>query len=546
MSMYQAQQQVLYQKQVLHQKKQMYQAQQRQHQQSQVIRAQPSPQLKRKRARREYAPLNMVGRGTFADIWEVYDAANSSAHFALKTLRKAKCHDAQGKPDARKYQRYNAAVLNEGKRLVHLNRRDPQCRAQLVRCRDIMLPKEVIQQPNLAAAIAGTDGKNPIGTCLVLELMGVSFIHFLQYRKHKQAPISLQTVRFIALQLLNVVSFLHSANCIHADLKPENIMITLTHSMGDQLLVNAHPDIKVVDMGNTLTVGRECGTFEVQSLHFRAPELLFGNELTAAMDLWSVGCILLELTGQCEYARGLNAAIQKKLNAAAAGGRSRMHPSAVFASRSKAMLVARINQQLSAFPAYFYNEFNSFIWGKYGANVKFHCDVDYNRLRLQRRQKLIERMRPDAATVKKLSGDAEFCDYLDLVARLLDPNPATRYTAEDATQHCFCIGLGYVRDDARVFELLSTRFDSNYPRVSISNDNDRQRRLQKQMKQYEANRAAEEAPRPPGRVVVRGISHDDVCSDPAVRHSRAVCLVYGCCGNPTLLETKKVDINHVI
>merc|ERR1740131_795003 len=132
--------------------------------------------LKRKRTHSDYAPLKHVGQGTFADIWEVCQGAS---HFALKTLRKGKCLDKQGTLDTGAYRRYNYLIEAEGKRMMKLNARDPKCRAQLVRCREMLLPSDV--SLNLAAKIAGVDGKIVVGTCLVLELMGHSLARFIQW-----------------------------------------------------------------------------------------------------------------------------------------------------------------------------------------------------------------------------------------------------------------------------------------------------------------------------------------------------------------------------
>jgi len=169
-----------------------------------------------------------------------------------------------------------------------------------------------------------------------------------------------------------------------------------------------------------------------------------------------------------------------------------------------------------------------------------HCDSDYSRQRLARRQRLVQRMRCDAATMAKLQRDTEFLDFLDLMARLLDPNPSTRLTSEDATQHRFCIGAEYVRNDVRLQRMLTDHFDSVFPRISISSDADRQRRIDAQYQRYQRLRAAamngETVPRPSGKAMTRRTSHGDAqCSDATVRHSRAVCLMRGCCGNETLL-----------
>jgi len=494
-----------------------------------------------------YGAVKHIGQGTFADIWEVYalnsDGApdeNEPKHFALKALRKGKCVGADGKLDVSRYRRYSCAIVSEGKRIAMLNALDPACRAQLVRSREILRPGDV--SLNLAAAVAGDVRTNPIGPCVVLELLGVSLIHFEILRKRQMVAIPLATVRYIALQLLNAMSFLHGVGgYIHADLKPENVVLTIEHSVNGNLMSNAYPNVKVVDLGNAISIGRTVSSFEIQSLHYRAPELVFGNEVTAAIDLWSVGCILLQLAFSFgSYSKNSSQPQPQRHYA-------------VFASRNNAQLASRIASILSSFPAYFYNDVASFHWtpistaatnalsaraAAKGVELPLtHCDADYARQQSTRRERLFKRINADPATA-----DAELTDFLDLMGRLLDPNPATRLTSEDATQHRFCIGEDYVRHDTKIFELLRNKFDSAFPRVTISSDADRQRRLDAQLQRYREQCAAVanggEVPRPSGKATARRTSHnDEECTDTSVRHSRAICLVHGCCDVVTLPPT---------
>lgn len=61
------------------------------------------------------------------------------------------------------------------------------------------------------------------------------------------------------------------------------------------LLLNGHGILKIADFGLARKVSATM-TPHVVTLWYRSPELLFGaREYTAAVDLWSVGCILGEL-----------------------------------------------------------------------------------------------------------------------------------------------------------------------------------------------------------------------------------------------------------
>lgn len=91
--------------------------------------------------------------------------------------------------------------------------------------------------------------------------------------------------QYFLYQLLRGLKFIHSANVLHRDLKPSN------------LLLNANCDLKICDFGLARTTSEtDFMTEYVVTRWYRAPELLLNcSEYTAAIDVWSVGCILMEI-----------------------------------------------------------------------------------------------------------------------------------------------------------------------------------------------------------------------------------------------------------
>ncbi|RVX09808.1 Mitogen-activated protein kinase-like MMK2 [Vitis vinifera] len=85
--------------------------------------------------------------------------------------------------------------------------------------------------------------------------------------------------------VLRGLKYVHSANVLHRDLKPSN------------LLLNANCDLKIGDFGLARTTSEtDFMTEYVVTRWYRAPELLLNcSEYTAAIDIWSVGCILGEI-----------------------------------------------------------------------------------------------------------------------------------------------------------------------------------------------------------------------------------------------------------
>ncbi|KAJ8455697.1 hypothetical protein OPV22_035046 [Ensete ventricosum] len=91
--------------------------------------------------------------------------------------------------------------------------------------------------------------------------------------------------QFFLYQLLRGLKYVHSASVLHRDLKPSN------------LLLNANCDLKIGDFGLARTTSEtDFMTEYVVTRWYRAPELLLNcSEYTAAIDIWSVGCILGEI-----------------------------------------------------------------------------------------------------------------------------------------------------------------------------------------------------------------------------------------------------------
>ncbi|XP_061961181.1 mitogen-activated protein kinase homolog MMK2-like isoform X1 [Populus nigra] len=94
-----------------------------------------------------------------------------------------------------------------------------------------------------------------------------------------------QALQYFLYQLLRGLKYVHSANVLHRDLKPSN------------LFLNANCDLKIGDFGLARTTSEtDFMTEYVVTRWYRAPELLLNcSEYTAAIDIWSVGCILGEI-----------------------------------------------------------------------------------------------------------------------------------------------------------------------------------------------------------------------------------------------------------
>jgi len=106
-------------------------------------------------------------------------------------------------------------------------------------------------------------------------------------------------VQYFLYQILRGLKYLHSANILHRDLKPGN------------LLVNANCDLKICDLGlarmmDPADVLRDMTEYVV-TRWYRPPELLLSSTAyTKSIDMWSVGCILAELMARKPLFPGKN------------------------------------------------------------------------------------------------------------------------------------------------------------------------------------------------------------------------------------------------
>lgn len=120
--------------------------------------------------------------------------------------------------------------------------------------------------------------------CQVYESHGRDTDFFL-----KRGPLPLADVKTLTRQVLRAVKLIHARGLIHADIKPGNV-----------LWCERRREARVIDLGNAaarLKTGSAIGTRE-----YCPPEMLVGNELTPAVDLWALGCSVFEwLTGDCLF-----------------------------------------------------------------------------------------------------------------------------------------------------------------------------------------------------------------------------------------------------
>lgn len=123
-------------------------------------------------------------------------------------------------------------------------------------------------------------------------------IHWLFTHNHHPPPPH-------HLQLLRGLKYIHSANVLHRDLKPPN------------LLVNSNCDLAICDFGLSRGISSETEgslTEYVVTRWYRAPELLCeAATYGPAVDVWSVACIFGEILARRPLFQGSSTRTQLEL-----------------------------------------------------------------------------------------------------------------------------------------------------------------------------------------------------------------------------------------
>ncbi|XP_010770162.1 homeodomain-interacting protein kinase 1-like [Notothenia coriiceps] len=104
-------------------------------------------------------------------------------------------------------------------------------------------------------------------------------------RKHNALPIA--EIHPVLRQLTTALLHLEALEIIHADIKPENIMVVnrLQHPL----------QVKLIDFGLARHVSEAVPGTAVQSLWYRAPEVLLGMDFSEQIDMWSLGAVIAEI-----------------------------------------------------------------------------------------------------------------------------------------------------------------------------------------------------------------------------------------------------------
>ncbi|ETL90813.1 CMGC/DYRK/PRP4 protein kinase, variant 1 [Phytophthora nicotianae] len=218
----------------------------------------------------KYRVLGTVGKGVFSTVLRCQcitplttDTGHSLSVVAVKLIRN---NDVM-----------RDAAQTELKLLKELGKRDPRDKKHCIRLLDSFTHRNHVamvfepMQMNVREAMKKFGGKG---------------------------GISIQAVRIFSKHLLVALNHLESCGVIHADIKPDNM-----------LLDEKQTTIKLCDFGSAFKAdnGKQDPTPYLVSRFYRAPEIVLGLAYDKAVDMWSVGCCLYEMfTGKVMFPGSTN------------------------------------------------------------------------------------------------------------------------------------------------------------------------------------------------------------------------------------------------
>ncbi|KAK1876997.1 Homeodomain-interacting protein kinase 1 [Dissostichus eleginoides] len=134
--------------------------------------------------------------------------------------------------------------------------------------------------------------------CQEFELLDMNLKEFVDTRK--TLSLHLKDIRPIVHQVATALKVLKGLGITHTDVRPENIML-VDH-------VRQPLKVKLIDFGSACDATKAEQVPSMQHTWYMAPEAMLGLLCDEPIDMWSLGCIAVELflgsplyPGSCEY-----------------------------------------------------------------------------------------------------------------------------------------------------------------------------------------------------------------------------------------------------
>lgn len=173
---------------------------------------------------------------------------------------------------------------------VKISKRDSCCLQQIEH--EITILREIQNLDPDSCNVIKWNGefsyKNTI--CLHFELLDQSLLSLLEKRKQ---GLLLSDIKAIVFQVATALLHLNSIGIVHADLKPDNIMVVDSSQRPLR--------VRLIDFGQAFQYNDKPED-TVQVPAYRAPEVFLGLPFSEPIDVWSLGVIAVEMaTAACLF-----------------------------------------------------------------------------------------------------------------------------------------------------------------------------------------------------------------------------------------------------
>merc|ERR1719167_1511477 len=215
-----------------------------------------------------YNVFGYTGQGVFSNVVRARDSLRGDQEVAIKIIRNNEIMHKAG--------------LKELEILRRVNNADPDDKYHCLR-----LFRNFFHKQHL---------------CMVFEPLAMNLREVLK-KYGKNVGLHIKAVRSYAQQMLLALKIMKKANIVHADIKPDNILVNESKLL-----------LKLADFGSASHVAENEITPYLVSRFYRAPEVILGMKYDFGIDLWSSGATFYELyTGKIMFPGQTNNHMLKKI-----------------------------------------------------------------------------------------------------------------------------------------------------------------------------------------------------------------------------------------
>ncbi|MCQ2816669.1 MAG: protein kinase [archaeon] len=352
--------------------------------------------------KRKYKVVSLLGKGSSGEVFKV---ESDSEYYALKIIKNHKIHYAQ--------------AIQEAKYMKELN--------------------EKVSQKYFVKLYDTFEYYNHF--CIVMEYFPWTLLDLIN--KSYRQGLTLESVKIITKEVLEAIECLHKSKYMHCDIKPENILINIT---------DKGINIKITDFGSSCIIGSQCLKI-IQTLYYKAPEVILGDFYNEEIDIWSLGCLFAELYLGQPLLPGIGILSQLKLIISMIGNIPQyMIKTGEFA------------------PCFYYlNEHGQYVFKQTEVIQKDLSEEEKKILELYKIKSIEERLKLKTKEYSEEGIDLMVC-FVHFLKGLLEIDPKLRWNSKQCLRAPFITGN---KEDIRNFNVSDVSQMTHLPNSAVKGYNDK-------------------------------------------------------------------------